>query len=160
MLAYASPRVLGYATINVSAPPLHPTNLPTGIASIMIYGSNALPSRQLANHPTPKRGNHALTAATFTTTCKTAQPTLFVPLVPWVALVDASFPSFQPLRGTITPAMHQKKNPVATLDAPPLRFSCRNFNMGACYRQTCPFRYVCAKCGDSAHRERHCPTPR
>ena len=104
MLAYASPRAPGYATINVSAPPPRPTTLPAGIGSIMIYGSNALPSRELANPPATKRGDHAPTAATFTTTRKTAQPTLFVPLEPWVALADASLPSLQPLRGPIIPA--------------------------------------------------------
>ena len=57
------------------------------------------------------------------------------------------------------PGNAPQKNPVAILDAPPLRFSCRDFNKGACHRQTCRF-HVCAKCGDSAHGERHCPTLR
>ena len=94
----------------------------------MIYGSNTLPIRQLANPPITKSGDHAPTQATFTTTRKTAQPTIFVPLEPCVVLVDTTHPSIQLLRGPITLAMLAGKPSVTTLNAPPLRFSYRDFN--------------------------------
>ena len=58
--------------------------------------------------PISKCGIHAPTVTTITTTRKTVQPTVFVPLEPWVALADTRLSSLQHLRGLITPATHQK----------------------------------------------------